>query len=172
MSITNGTLSKILIRNYIACCDAERHLNKQMAVIDYSNFGDYLNNAFGNSDNRKYAVMIVVNQACYSGTMMSHLSGENRILISAADSMHEAYTEWGYPKYQHFAFFHEGGMPGQYPGKEGFTPALGTLSNPKNLHIAFDDGSTAEYYNGEHAGEKYSFPQLDSQDISQDNVYL
>ncbi len=30
-------------------------------------------------DSHMYAVMVVVNQACYSGTMISHLTGEKQI---------------------------------------------------------------------------------------------
>lgn len=40
-------------------------------------------------------LLIIVNQSCHSGTMMPHLYGENRILISAADST-DGDTDYGY----------------------------------------------------------------------------
>ncbi len=52
------------------------------------------------------------------------------------------------------------------------SPGSGTLNYPHNIYIAFNDIWTAEYYNGEHSGEEYLFPRVDSQDISPDKVYL
>jgi hypothetical protein len=86
--ITHGSSGGFGIRSDISQQVSEDHPNWQLTSLTYSYFGDYLTSIFGNNSNRKYAVMIVVNQACFSGSMMDELRGENRILISAADSGH------------------------------------------------------------------------------------
>ncbi len=77
--------------------------------LDYSDLGNYLNETFENTgSNRKYAVMIVVNQACYSGTMISHLEGDHRILIAAKNN-EETYTDVGSVA-AHWVFLYEGAV--------------------------------------------------------------
>ena len=95
-----------------------------MTVVNYSDFGD--------SENKKYVVMIAVNQACYRGTMISHLSGENRILITAADSTHDSWTMaafYGEDLGTHFA--------------HGFILTMGTMDNPTSARYAYDHGVDA-----------------------------
>ncbi len=81
--ITHGGQGGFGIRSNAGAQTSENHPGWQGESVSYSDFGDYINTTFGNNANRKYAVLIVVNQACYSGAMMHHLYGEKRILISA-----------------------------------------------------------------------------------------
>ncbi|GEM_PF-3124558 len=174
--VTHGGPGGFGIRSNADAQTSEDHPGWQGESVSYSDFGDYLSATFGNNANRKYAVMIIVNQACYSGTMMSHLYGENRILISAADSTHEAWTEYAYAlvdtPYQHFAFIYEGkqGLP---PGiTPGFIKSLGSLLSPEDIFYAYSSGVNAQYHNGPHAGDWDSNPQCESYDIIPSKIYL
>jgi hypothetical protein len=184
VTITHGYQGGFEIKNDISDSWAEQHPEDQGYYISYSDFGNYLNSKFGNGNNRKYAVMIVVNQACYSGSMMSHLGGENRILISSAKSNEESYTEIG--GYEHFAFIYEGRRlvlfdewtiyaDDHYPG---FILSLGSSSNPKSVQTSFDKGyyaATHNYksaYGGAIYGDGRSHPQLTYEGVSPDEIYL
>lgn len=135
--------------------------NNQIKVRRLQPFENYLNSTFGNGNNKKYAVMIVVNQECFSGTMMSHLAGENRILISAAKSNQEAYTEGKFniepnivpppppTPYRYWAFIYEGRHANsgvsliydiRYPD---FIKSLGSIENPESIYYAFEKGYDA-----------------------------
>lgn len=85
---------------------------------------------------------ITVNQACYSGSMMSHLYGENRILISATDSGHEAWTEMAFRL-----------------GRDW-------------LHPPYQRGDYAEHYNGNYYDENYSYPQMEYNMLAPEKIYL
>ena len=181
--IAHGGSGGFLIRNDISNSEAQQHPNYQGTSIYYSDLGVYLNAKFGTGSNRKYAVMIVVNQACYSGTMMSHLSGENRILITAADSTHESHTEDAWPPFQqpfqHFAFIYQGRIKkfysdGQFffPTYNGFILSLGNIQTPESVYHAFIWGNNAQYHNGDYDGEFDANPQCNYNSISPLNTYI
>ncbi len=166
--IAHGGPGGFLIRNDTPDSEAQNHPDRQGATIDYSNLGTYLNTKFGTGSNRKYAVMIVVNQACYSGTMISHLSGENRILITAADSTHEAYTEWGYPKYQHWAFIYQGRVYWPWETHDGFILSMGTIASPNSIEYCYEKGEDAAENN--HGANSY--PQIESSTLNPNKIYF
>ncbi len=76
---------------------------------------------------------------------MDELRGENRILISAADSGHEAYTEYAYridTLFQHFAFLYQ--RKGcWWQTHDGFILALGNIINSRSIKNAYDNGVEA-----------------------------
>ncbi len=185
--ITHGGPGGFEIRADIPSSTAEEHPNTQATSMSYESFSNYINSKFGNGNNKKYAVMIVVNQACYSGTMMDHLQGENRILITAADSTHESYTEaafnlgdyWLQQPYQHWAFIYQGREKKLYdngqlffPTHDGFIKSLGNIQSSESLSHAFICGDNAQYYNGKYDGEKDANPQMDWNGLDPTKVYL
>jgi len=161
------------IRSDVSKQDAENDATQQKDSINYDDLGIYLSNRFGgdNRKERKYAIMIMINQACYSETIIPNLRGQNRILISSAKWNKESYTE--YRNLGHFAFLYEGlhqaflsdwgiWKSDPYPG---FIPNMGSLSAPNSVNYAFNKGYEAARHNfGEECGiivkDGRSTPQL------------
>jgi len=186
--ITHGGPGGFGIRVDISKSEAEQYPERQGESITYSDFGNYLNAKFGSSGSGcKYAVMIIVNQACYSGTMMDYLKGENRILISAADSDHETWTEaafrlgsvWLQTPYEHFAFIYQGRMKkfyenGQFffPTYNGFILSMGSVDMPESLQVMYQRGDYAEHHNGNYYDENYSYPQMEYNMLAPEKIYL
>ena len=152
--ITHGGPGGFGIRADVSDSEAEQNPESQDYSLDYSDFGNYLNETFGNtSGNRKYAVMITIIQACNSGTAIKYLYGDHRILITATRGDEEAWTEAG--GYDHWAFLYQSGIwPDIHPG---FILSMGTMNNPHTIFYAFKKGSFAAQNNSVHN----SHPQID-----------
>ncbi len=176
--IAHGWNGGFIIHADIPRSEAERNPEEQETGLTYKKLGTYINSKFGNGYDRKYAVMIVVDQACYSGTMMNHLYGQNRILISAAKSNEEAHTFGNFhppePAFLHFAFIYMGrhAYTVLYPPVideyyDGFIKSIGNINTPVSVLYAFEKGYTAARNNYlEKAGvgiiyDGRSTPQID-----------
>ncbi len=169
--ISHGGPESFVIRADVSSGNAEGHPDTQATVMEYNNFGSYLNSKFGTGSNRKYAVMVVVNQACYSGTMISHLSGENRILITAADSTHEAWTMasfYGEDIGAHWAFLYKGRNWRFDESHHGFILTMGTIDNPTSVKSVYDHGVDATNNNN---GLPPSYPDMWYDGFDPNKVY-
>lgn len=71
--VTHTWSVKFGIRADVLNTEAINNTSLQEISLSYDALGNSINATFGNGNNRKYAVMIIVNQACFSGTMMNHL---------------------------------------------------------------------------------------------------
>ena len=168
--ITHGGSGGFVVRADVSYNEAKSNPSSQSGWMSYSDLGNYINTKFGNNNNRKYAVMIIVNQACFSGTMMDSLKGTNRILISAADSGHKAWTEtaWaGQTPYEHWAFLYQG-RAWPWETHDGFILGMGQLDNPESIEHAYEKGDYAAAHN--HC--EYSHPQLIWMNIVPARAYL
>jgi len=79
--ITHGGSGGFGIRVDVTGNEAVNNPSSQSGWMSYSDLGNYINTKFGDNDNRKYAVMIIVNQACFSGSMIDDLYEENGISL-------------------------------------------------------------------------------------------
>ncbi len=105
-------------------------------------------------------LLIIVNQAYFSGAMIDYLNGMNRILITAADSDHESWVEYAYKAdspFQHFAFIYQG-KGWWWQTHDGFIRTLGNIINPSNIKNAYDNGVEAVNINIQNTP---SNPQID-----------
>ena len=169
--IAHGGPGGFGIRADVPSCDVEEHPNTQATSLDYESFGYYLNSSFGNGNNRKYAVMVVVNQACFSGTMMPYLKGDNRILISAADSTHESWTMATFPyedPYTHWAFLYKGRNWRLDDSHPGFILTMGNLKNPNSVEVAYNHGRDATFNNNDLPP---SYPEIEAYSIDPSKIY-
>jgi hypothetical protein len=74
---------------------------------------------------------------------------ENSILISAADSTHESWTEtawWPQEPYEHFAFIYQG-RAWPWETHNGFILSMGTLDHPQTVEYCYEKGKDATEHN-------------------------
>lgn len=126
---------------------------------------------------RKYAVMILVIQACNSGAAINHLYGDRRIIITAARYDEYSYTETG--GYEHWAFLYEGKIMNTgftVSTYSGFIKGLGVMHSPLSLYNAYAYGYVAATNNyamelGVIIDDYRSHPQIYNIDFAKE-VYL
>jgi hypothetical protein len=116
-----------------------------------------------------FARMAYVIWGCWVGSVAPIMTGENRIIAMASESDKDAYCKVNPDDEndcQHFAFFTQGKQCDPWPfcqDHDGFSPGMGSKTNPKSIWDAFSKGYNA-------ATKNYSTPwpkEIDGKSIPQ-----
>ncbi len=95
---------------------------------------------------------------------------KDRRLIGAADSTHKSWTEtawWPQEPYARFAFIYQG-RAWPWETHDGFILSMGTLDHPQYIEYDYEKGKDAT----EHNHSPYSYPQIESDNLDLNKIYL
>ncbi|MEM4293930.1 MAG: C13 family peptidase [Thermoplasmata archaeon] len=92
----------------------------------------------------EYARMVIVVQACYSGSAITHLAGDKRVVVTSATENEVSWGELG--TYDHWAFLWEG-KHNWWDVHPGFIPNMGSIIQPFSVGWAFKKGFDAAQMN-------------------------